>query len=117
MGLGPIPYVLIPEVSPPYVSPIEQQKLIGKLIFIMQAVSSLASVALSLNCRHYILTAVAKSLANVELTGITNFFVGLIFLPLRNFLSDGDMLKEGRVFYIFVAALSLPALLLFKIYR
>ncbi|KAJ3574560.1 hypothetical protein NP233_g1693 [Leucocoprinus birnbaumii] len=51
IGLGPIPFVMIPEVSPPY------------------AVSALSSVALSLNW-------------------VANFFVGLIFLPLRSFLSD-----------------------------
>jgi len=80
VGLGPIPFCMIPEISPPH------------------AVSSLASVALSLNW-------------------IINFCVGLIFLPMRNFLSGGDMLKEGRVFYIFAALLSFSALFLFKIYK
>jgi hypothetical protein len=80
VGFGPIPFCVIPEVSPPY------------------AVSSLASVALSLNW-------------------ITNFGVGLMFLPMRNFLSGGDMLKEGRVFYLFVAMFSLSTLVLFKIYK
>jgi len=80
VGLGPIPFCVIPEVSPPY------------------AVSSLASVALSLNW-------------------MTNFGVGLVFLPMRNYLSGGDMLKEGRVFYIFVAVLSLSTLFLFKMYK
>jgi len=80
VGLGPIPFCVIPEVSPPY------------------AVSSLASVALSLNW-------------------ITNFVVGIIFLPMRNFLSGGDMLKEGRVFYVFAAMLTLSTLFLFRIYK
>jgi len=80
VGLGPLPFCMIPEVSPPY------------------AVSSLASVALSV---HW----------------ITNFCVGLVFLPMRNFLSGGDMFKEGRVFYIFVAMLSLSTLFLFQKYR
>jgi len=80
VGLSPIPFVMIPEVSPPY------------------AVSSLSSVALSLNW-------------------IANFCVGLVFLPIRNFLSGGDMLKEGRVFYIFVVVLSLSTWYLFRMYK
>jgi len=80
VGLGPIPFVMIPEVSPPY------------------AVSALSSMALSLNW-------------------IANFFVGLIFLPLRSFLSGDDPAKEGRVFYVFVAVLSAASLSLFKVYR
>jgi len=80
VGLGPIPFVMIPEVSPP------------------NAVSSLSSMALSLNW-------------------IVNFCVGLIFLPIRNFISGGDMLKEGRVFYIFVAVLSLSTFFLFRTYK
>ncbi|KAF5387155.1 hypothetical protein D9615_001699 [Tricholomella constricta] len=64
VGLGPIPFVMIPEVSPPH------------------AVSSLSSVALSLNW-------------------IVNFLVGLVFLPLRKLLSGGEVTKQGRVFYVF----------------
>ncbi|KAF8200019.1 hypothetical protein K438DRAFT_2015984 [Mycena galopus ATCC 62051] len=67
-GLGPVPFVMIPEVSP------------------YQAVSALSSIALSLNWT-------------------ANFLVGLVFLPLRNFLSDGEATKEGRVFYLFAVAL------------
>jgi len=80
IGLGPIPFVMIPEVSPAH------------------AVSSLSSVALSLNW-------------------IINFVVGLIFLPLRNFLSGGDAMKEGRVFYVFVAVLFLSTFALSRLYR
>jgi CCR4-NOT transcription complex subunit 1 len=80
VGLGPIPFVMIPEVSP------------------VHAVSSLSSVALSLNW-------------------IVNFFVGLTFLPLRNLLSGGESTKEGRVFYIFAVVLSASAFSLLKRYR
>ncbi|EED78836.1 predicted protein [Postia placenta Mad-698-R] len=59
IGIGPVPFVMISEVSPQY------------------AVSALSSVALSLNW-------------------IANFLVGLVFLPLRNVLSQGDPEKEGR---------------------
>ncbi|KAL1732920.1 general substrate transporter [Schizophyllum commune] len=69
IGLGPVPFVIIPEVSP------------------YHAVSALSSIGLSLNW-------------------IVNFIVGLIFLPLRNFLSGGDPEKEGRVFYVFAAVLA-----------
>jgi len=79
-GLGPIPFVMIPEVSSP------------------STVSALSSVALSLNW-------------------ITNFFVALIFLPIRNFLSGGDQYKEGLVFYVFAVIFALAAFLLFKVYR
>ncbi|KAJ7197227.1 general substrate transporter, partial [Mycena pura] len=68
IGLGPVPFVLIPEVSPHH------------------AVSALSSIALSLNWT-------------------ANFLVGLVFLPLRNFLADGEATKEGRVFYVFAVAL------------
>lgn len=80
VGLGPIPFVMIPEVSPPF------------------AVSALSSVALSLNW-------------------IANFLVGLIFLPLRSFLSGGDPSKEGRVFYVFVIVLFSAAFGLSRVYR
>ncbi|KAF9459362.1 general substrate transporter [Collybia nuda] len=80
VGLGPIPFVMIPEVSPGY------------------AVSALSSVALSLNW-------------------IVNFMVGLLFLPLRNQLSGGDSLKEGRVFYVFVGVLFMSTFALSRLYR
>ncbi|CDO69032.1 hypothetical protein BN946_scf184834.g39 [Trametes cinnabarina] len=79
-GIGPVPFVMIPEVSPP------------------QAVSALSSVALSLNW-------------------VANFLVGLVFLPLRDFLSHGDPLKEGRVFFVFAALLAFFTLMLFSLYR
>ncbi|KXN90498.1 hypothetical protein AN958_04170 [Leucoagaricus sp. SymC.cos] len=75
IGLGPIPFVMIPE-----------------------AVSALSSMALSLNW-------------------IANFLVGLIFLPLRSFLSDEDPTRQGRVFYVFVVVLLASSFTLFKVYR
>ncbi|TRM62904.1 general substrate transporter [Schizophyllum amplum] len=80
IGLGPVPFVMIPEVSP------------------YHAVSALSSIGLSLNW-------------------IVNFVVGLIFLPLRNFLSGGDPDKEGRVFYVFAAVLLVSMFSLLGQYR
>ncbi|KAG2020515.1 sugar transporter, variant 3 [Coprinopsis cinerea AmutBmut pab1-1] len=80
IGLGPLPFVILPEVSPP------------------RAVSALSSVALSLNW-------------------IANFLVGLLFLPLRNLLSGGDIHKEGRIFYLFGLLLFSSGFVLSKVYR
>ncbi|KAF7338630.1 25S rRNA adenine-N(1) methyltransferase [Mycena venus] len=80
IGLGPVPFVMIPEVSP------------------YHAVSALSSIALSLNWT-------------------ANFLVGLVFLPLRNFLSDGEATKEGRVFYLFAVALFASMFSLSRVYR
>jgi len=80
IGLGPIPFVMISEVSPSH------------------AVSALSSFGLSLNW-------------------VANFFVGLVFLPLRNILASGDAMKEGRVFYVFAAVLSVTAGALLRVYR
>jgi MFS transporter, SP family, solute carrier family 2 (facilitated glucose transporter), member 3 len=49
--------------------------------------------------------------------GIANFFVGLVFLPLRNALAGGDPMKEGRVFYVFAALLLSTAFALSRVYR
>lgn len=62
------------------------------------AVSALSSVALSLNW-------------------IANFLVGLVFLPLRNVLSQGDPEKEGRVFYVFAGMLAFCSFVLLRVYR
>lgn len=80
IGIGPVPFVMISEVSPQY------------------AVSALSSVALSLNW-------------------IANFLVGLVFLPLRNVLSQGDPEKEGRVFYVFAGMLAFCSFVLLRVYR
>ncbi|KAJ7929300.1 general substrate transporter [Mycena leptocephala] len=75
IGLGPVPFVMIPE-----------------------AVSALSSIALSLNWT-------------------ANFIVGLVFLPLRNFLAGGEATKEGRVFYLFAVALFCSMFSLSRVYR
>ncbi|KAG2157578.1 general substrate transporter [Suillus bovinus] len=62
------------------------------------AVSAISSVGLSLNWS-------------------SNFVIGLIFLPLRNLLASGDSMKEGRVFYVFAAALLCTTLWFSKLYR
>lgn len=80
IGIGPVPFVMIPEVSPHH------------------AVSALSSIGLSLNW-------------------IANFLVGLVFLPLRNFLAHGDESKEGRVFFVFAALLAFFTFMLFGTYR
>ncbi|OJA17636.1 hypothetical protein AZE42_10630 [Rhizopogon vesiculosus] len=80
IGLGPIPFVIIPEVAP------------------FHAVSAISSVGLSLNWS-------------------VNFFVGLTFLPLRNFLANGDPMKEGRVFYLFAAVLFCSTFCFSRLYR
>jgi hypothetical protein len=55
--------------------------------------------------------------SNQAPVGTANFIVGLMFLPLRNFLARGDPLKEGRVFYVFAGALLLSAGFLGRLYR
>jgi len=62
------------------------------------AVSALSSIALSLNW-------------------IVNFFVGLVFLPLRDLLSGGEIGKDGRVFYLFAVILSASSFVLLGRYR
>ncbi|KAI9567252.1 general substrate transporter [Boletus coccyginus] len=80
IGLGPIPFVIIPEVAP------------------FHAVSAISSVGLSLNW-------------------ITNFFIGLVFLQVRNLLAHGDPMKEGRVFYVFAAVLFCSTSFFLRLYR
>ncbi|KAL5532926.1 HGT20 [Sanghuangporus sanghuang] len=59
----------------------------------------------------------ALSSAALSLNWIANFTVGLIFLPLRNFLAWGDPFREGRVFYVFAAALATFGFALNLVYR
>lgn len=59
--------------------------------------------------RHSLLTCLS--------IGIANFFVGLIFLPLRNFLSGASHDKDGRVFYLFAFILALSMGVLSRVYR
>lgn len=57
------------------------------------------------------------AMLNSTFVGVTNFFVGLVFLPLRSFLSDGDPTKEGHVFYVFVGILLAATFSLSRVYR
>ncbi|KAF8589928.1 general substrate transporter [Ramaria rubella] len=87
IGLGPVPFVIISEVTP------------------FHAVSSIASIALSLNC----------TLPSPR--WIANFVVGIGFLPLRNLLSGGDINRQGGVFYVFAAILLAVYLAWSKAYK
>ena len=53
----------------------------------------------------YYATSALSSIA-LSLNWIVNFLVGLAFLPLRKFLSGGDPSKQGRVFWVFAAILT-----------
>lgn len=59
----------------------------------------------------------ALSSAALSLNWTANFLVGLVFLPLRNFLSQGDPFLEGRVFYVFATALTIFGLVLNNVYH
>jgi hypothetical protein len=50
-------------------------------------------------------------------SGIVNFWVGLIFLPLRDLLAGNDVRKQGRVFYVFAAMLISSTFALSRLYR
>lgn len=116
IGIGPVPFVMIPEVSPLHVRDMPlvcSANLISTVS--SQAVSALSSVGLSLNCESSSLCP--RAAADVARLGIANFLVGLVFLPLRNQLSGGDPYKEGRIFYLFASMLAFCTLVLFKFYR
>ena len=63
----------------------------------MQAVSGLSSISLSL---HW----------------IVNFFVGLGFLPLREWLTDEHGRGSGTVFYCFAAVTGVATVLFLRVY-
>lgn len=57
-------------------------------------------------------------------SGIFNFVVGIVFLPLRNLLAhlgDSDkpreIVQEGRVFYVFTSVLVICGIVLGRMYR
>ncbi len=100
IGLGPIPFLLVSEVVPGPVSPLP---FIGDLLIGYQAIPALASLSLSLNW-------------------VANFFIAILFLPLRDALSSpidpGDPISErtgeGRVFYLFTGVCAVLGLLVWK---
>jgi len=59
----------------------------------------------------------ALSSAALSINWISNFIVGLVFLPLRNFLEWGNPDNEGRVFYVFAAILGGVSVALHYIYK
>jgi SP family facilitated glucose transporter-like MFS transporter 3 len=80
-------------------------------------VSALSSVALSLNCVLHSESVILCVCNGLSFLGIVNFFVGLVFLPLRDLLAGGDPEKEGRVFYVFAVVLFASAFVLLRKYR
>jgi len=64
----------------------------------MQAVSGLGSIALSVNW-------------------IINFFVGLGFLPLREWLIDEDGSGGGTVFYFFAVVMGVTGVIFLRVYN
>jgi len=76
-GMGPIPFIIIPDISPLY------------------AVSALSSIALSVNW-------------------ISNFVIGLSFLPLRNWLAGSDGIWAGNVFFLFAFLLTISSATFFR---
>ena len=114
-GLGPIPFVIIPEVSPAHVGYVlTTSGVMTKQFFRLYLLSLLllfhSTVSTTLATFYFIKKLSFES-------GIANFTVGLAFLPVRNFLSGGDMYKEGQVFYAFVAVFSAAAFWLFSAYK
>ena len=63
----------------------------------MQAVSGLGSIGLSVNW-------------------IINFFVGLGFLPLQEWLTDEHGRGAGTVFYFFAAVMGVTAVIFLRVY-
>lgn len=115
IGLGPVPFVMIPDVSPiharflpsfavpfSYSPPLYRlSRLSRQLLFHSTVCSPSLHLASGLTSN----------------SGIANFIVGLVFLPLRNFLAGGDVLKEGRIFYVFVILLFSSTFALSRMYR
>jgi hypothetical protein len=94
------------------------QKLNKPFIIVLKAVSAISAVALSLNCKSHLLSKNHYQLfTHTHQPGISNFFVGLVFLPLRSLLSGNDPLKEGRVFYVFAGVLAVGMVSLLRVYR
>lgn len=115
IGLGPIPFVIIPEVAPFHAS-VYGCRTIHRLI---------ESIRVGRFCDIVRWTVPELSVGHcVSLCGIltfflgiTNFFVGLIFLQMRNVLAHGDPMKEGRVFYVFAVVLFCSAWCFSRLYR
>ncbi len=67
------------------------------MIYWMQAVSGLGSIALSVNW-------------------IINFYIGLRFLPLREWLTDEHGRGAGTIFYFFAATTAVTTVIFLRVY-
>lgn len=115
IGLGPIPFVMIPDVSPAHARFLPSFAVPFSYSPSLYRLSRLSRQLLF----HSIVCFLSLHLASglTSNSGIANFIVGLVFLPLRNFLAGGDMLKEGRIFYVFVILLFSSTFMLSRMYR
>jgi MFS family permease len=106
-GLGPVPFVILPELVPPRVSPIHPLHISQRLDSLAtdsipglgtQAVSAATSLGLTLNWT-------------------ANFLIGAAFLPTKNYLARFDALHTGgAVFAIFALCNLVSAVLIAKMY-
>jgi len=64
---------------------------------------------------YYAVSALSSSALSIN--WIANFIVGLVFLPLQNFLKMGNPDNEGRIFYVFAAVLGGFSIALHFVYR
>lgn len=117
IGLGPVPFVLIPEVAPTHVRPSNP----GSFTYSDSTSRSLPRYLLwpcppTVSTAYFSFVSYSSS-SSALISGILNSIVGLVFLPLRNLLANGDPLKEGRVFYVFAGALFCTALCFSRLYR
>jgi MFS transporter, SP family, solute carrier family 2 (facilitated glucose transporter), member 3 len=97
VGAGPIPFVLIGEVVPSYVSLAYWQNS-GLSLRLVQAAGSAGSLGLAVNWS-------------------ANFIVGLGFLPLKNALSGGARDGQGNVFFVFAGLTAFFLLVLSRLWR
>lgn len=115
IGLGPIPFVMIPDVSPTHARFLPSFAVPFSYSPPLYRLSRLSRLLLFHSIVCFLSLDVASGLTSNP--GIANFIVGLAFLPLRNFLAGGDMLKEGRIFYVFVILLFSSTFMLSRMYR
>lgn len=114
IGLGPIPFVLMGELPPHQVIRVSQGKA-GRQLTSLTSNSPDPPPPRPLSFVPF--GAHAHASANLSaLQGVnwsSNFCVGLFFLPLRNWLSDGGR-KDGQVFYLFAIASAVGAIVMSK---
>lgn len=112
IGLGPVPFVIIPEVAPFHVRP----RIAHSARILIRCLGRLRTVV---HRNIYQLYAVPSALfASTDIVlGFVNFFVGLFFLPLSHWLSDNNPYKEGRVFYLFAAVFFVSFIAFLRAYK